>query len=91
MSAKGKRWMGRVAALGCVVCRNAGFGETPAIVHHIRFGQGGAQRASDFFTLPLCPAHHDGKDSIHKDRKNFQARYGGEMDLLAQTLEELAP
>lgn len=86
----GKQWMGRVAALSCVVCRNAGLGETPAVVHHIRTGQGGAQRASDFLTIPLCPEHHDGKDSIHKDRQGFQRRYGTELDLLAQTIKEAA-
>lgn len=85
-----KQWMDRVASLGCVVCRNAGFGETPAQVHHIREGQGAAQRAPDFLVIPLCPEHHDGKDSIHKDRRRFQARYGTELDLLAQTIKEAA-
>lgn len=84
-----KRWMGKVAELGCIVCRNAGFGPTPAQVHHLREGQGGAQRANDFLTIPLCPAHHDGKDSIHKDRQMFQARYGTELDLLSQTIGEV--
>ena len=37
-------YMDRVAALGCVVCRLQGLGPTPAQVHHIREGQGGAQR-----------------------------------------------
>lgn len=85
-----KQWMDRVASLGCVVCRNAGFGETPAVIHHIREGQGGAQRAPDFLVIPLCPEHHDGKDSIHKDRQGFQLRYGSELDLLAQTIKEAA-
>ena len=85
-----KRNMGRVAGLGCVVCRNLDFGETPALVHHIREGQGGAQRASNWLTIPLCPEHHQGRDSIHNDRQMFQARYGSELDLLAQTISELA-
>ena len=84
-----RKWMGRVAELGCVVCRNSGFGETPALVHHIREGQGGAQRASNWLVIPLCPPHHVGGDSIHNDRQNFQARYGTELDLLAQTIMEL--
>ena len=83
--------MARVAALGCVVCRNAGFGESPAELHHIREGQGGAQRASNWLVIPLCPSHHrQGADSIHGDRRGFIARYGDELDLLAQTFSEVA-
>ena len=85
-----KRWMDRVAGLGCVVCRNLDYGETPAVIHHIREGQGGAQRASNFLVVPLCPEHHQGKDSIHNDRQMFQARHGSELDLLAQTISEAA-
>ena len=40
-----KRHMGRVASLGCYLCRQLGYGETPAQVHHVREGQGMAQRA----------------------------------------------
>ena len=39
-----KRHMGRVASLGCYLCRQLGYGETPAQVHHVREGQGMAQR-----------------------------------------------
>ena len=50
--------MGRVAALCCVLCRHLGLADdTPAIVHHLRTGQG-RMRASHYDTLPLCPAHH---------------------------------
>lgn len=90
MTTKRERaYMDRVAGMGCIVCRNAGFGESPAVIHHIREGQGGAQRAPNWLTIPLCPEHHDGKDSIHKDRQGFQARYGSELDLLAQTISEV--
>lgn len=84
-----KAFMDRVAGLGCIVCRNAGFGETPALIHHIREGQGGAQRAPNWLVVPLCPEHHVGGDSIHGDRQGFQARYGCELDLLAQTISEV--
>lgn len=85
-----RRYMGRVAELGCIVCRNAGFGATPAEVHHVREGQGGAQRAPNYLVIPLCPEHHRGKDSIHGARRAFELRYGSELDLLAQTIGELA-
>ena len=86
---KDRAYMGRIADLGCIVCRNAGLGVTPAQIHHIREGQGMAQRADNFLVIPLCQDHHTGKDSIHGDRQMFQARYGSELDLLAQTISEV--
>ena len=53
-----KRHLQRVADLGCIVCRNVYFRKTAAEIHHIRAGQGMAQRASHFETIPLCPRHH---------------------------------
>lgn len=47
-----KRHMGRVAELGCLICRQ------PAEVHHCRAYAGAGQRATDFHTIPLCPRHH---------------------------------
>ena len=76
--------MGRVAELGCLIC------SSPAQVHHIREGQGMSQRASNWLTIPLCLEHHSGSLSIHKTPKQFQAIYGSELDLLAQTIERLA-
>lgn len=89
---KSAKHMGRVAALGCVVCRNLGYGATPAAVHHIRAGQGMSQRASDYLTIPLCAQHHQtgGKGvAIHAGQQAFEAIYGGELDLLAQTIRDL--
>ncbi|MGU7801363.1 Ref family recombination enhancement nuclease, partial [Escherichia coli] len=34
MTKDDKRWLEDVASLGCVVCRNLGYGATPAEVHH---------------------------------------------------------
>lgn len=91
MSAAGKRHMGRVAGIGCILCRHLGMGESPAEVHHIREGQGGAQRASDFLTVPLCPEHHRGSSGIHGlGVRGFVTRYRlQELDLLAMTIEAL--
>ena len=59
MTTKAERvHMGRVAALGCYLCRHLGLGDTPAQVHHVREGQGMAQRASNWLTVPLCEKHH---------------------------------
>ena len=90
-SAEGRRHMGRVAELGCVLCRHLGFDGTPAEVHHIREGQGAAQRASDFLTVPLCPEHHRGGTGLHGlGTKAFERTYKlSELDLLAMTVEAL--
>ena len=92
MATKAERnHMGAVAALGCVVCRNLGFGETPAEVHHIGNGTLG-KKASNFETIPLCDAHHRNGGhgvAVHAGRKTFEARYGTERELLEQTRREL--
>lgn len=87
-----KAHMGRVAAAGCVLCHHLGYGDTPAEVHHIREGQGAAQRASDWLTVPLCPSHHRGQEGVHGlGTKGFYTRYKlTELDLLAMTIERLA-
>lgn len=82
-----KRWMNRVAGLPCVLC-----GTSPVELHHIREGQGAAQRAQDTLCLPLCPDCHRGPNGIHGlGRKGFYMRYKrDELDLLADTIEALA-
>jgi hypothetical protein len=82
----------KVARLGCVVCRNQGLGETPACLHHIREGQGGAMRASHYEVIPLCPHHHQHGghgEAIHAGQETWEARFGTESELLAQTLQEV--
>ncbi len=86
-----RKHMGRVAALGCILCDHLGLGATPAQVHHVREGQGMSQRASNFLTVPLCPEHHQGSTGLHGLGTNaFERTYGlSELDLLALTLERL--
>ncbi|THJ32397.1 hypothetical protein E8K88_11895 [Lampropedia aestuarii] len=87
-----REYMGRVAALGCFVCRTIGYGETMAVVHHVREGSGMAQRPSHFLTVPLCPRHHDNhsKDGIHGGREEWRRHGLDEMDALADTIQRLA-
>ena len=80
-----KRHMVRVAQLSCGLC-----GAEGVEVHHIREGQGGAQRASDFLTVPVCPSCHRGPKGIHGDRTMLRIKKWGEIDLLADTLRRLA-
>jgi len=83
--------MGRVAALGCLICRRIGLGQHAAEVHHIRTGQGGAERAPNFLTIPLCFEHHRGNTGFHGlGARAFERRYGiDELGLLAITIREL--
>lgn len=89
-----KAWLSAVQSLSCIACRNHGYGETPAEVHHIRDGVGRGQRADDTETIPLCPAHHRGTahpivPSIHLDKRRFEREFGTERELLAQTVREV--
>lgn len=61
-----KKWLSDVAELGCICCRNMGFGASLAEIHHVRTGQGMAQRASHTDVLPLCPPHHRTSLTISK-------------------------
>lgn len=91
MSKAERLHMGKVAALGCLICRRLGYEGTEAEVHHLREGQGGAQRASGFLTVPLCPEHHRGASGLHGlGTRMFERRYRvDELGLLAETIEAL--
>lgn len=83
--------MARVAKIPCVICTRMGLGETPALVHHMKFGTGASDRASDFLTLPVCYEHHVGASGIHTLKEHgLRLRYNcSEIDLLADTIEAL--
>lgn len=82
--------MGRVAALGCAICRRLGYGETPAQVHHQRTGIGKGQRASNYQAVPLCPEHHTGKTGFHTLGRQFAVVYGvTEVELVEETQQLL--
>lgn len=79
------RHMDRVAQLDCVLC-----GARPVEVHHLREGQGMAQRASSFLTVALCPDCHRGPSGLHGDKSLLRIQKVEELDLLARTIEALA-
>ena len=93
MSARGKRHMGRVAEVPCVLCAHLGIGDSPALVHHMKLGTGASDRASDFLTIALCQEHHVGANGVHTlKEKGLRLRYNlSEIDLLAMTLEAMEP
>ncbi len=89
MSLAAKRHMGRVASIGCIVCRRM-FGEPSAAqVHHIREGR---IARNDWLTIPLCEPHHLGTTmSVHKAKPQLlrALKIGSEFDLLADVIEAL--
>ena len=79
-----KEHMSRVASLGCWVCSQ------PAQVHHIRpKGLGFSMRSSHYDTIPLCMSHHTGSFSIHNRKKEFEAKYGTEHEILQKVKERI--
>lgn len=86
-----KAHMGRVAAMDCILCRLLGMQqESKTDVHHIREGQGMAQRASNWLVVPLChEGCHQGPNGIHGDRALLRIAKVDELDLLAETIKEL--
>ena len=87
MKAKDRLYLSKVAALGCQVCRNEGYPDTPAEIHHPRSGQGMGQRALHSQSIPLCHVHHRTGGygvAIHAGQKEWEKRYGTELELLAQ-------
>lgn len=77
-----------IADLGCIVCRNLGYHDSPAEVHHLRDGVGMGQRSTNDEAIPLCPMHHriGGYGvAFHAGKKAFEEKYGSERDLLEQT------
>lgn len=80
-----QRHMGKVAAVGCVLCRKIlGANNVPAEVHHI----GDSEDRSDFLTIPLCPEHHRGAAGFHYlGEREFNRKYKtSELKLLGITL-----
>lgn len=83
--------LGKVAALGCIVCRNEFGLHSEAECHHIGNGTMG-KKASDREAIALCHLHHrlGGLGvAVHAGRKSFEANFGTERELLAQTLRLL--
>lgn len=90
-TAAGKRYMGRVAALPCVLCELIGQAQQGKTdVHHLREDVGAGQRNSDFLTAALChEACHQGPQGIHGDRSRLRLAGVTELDLLALTIAKL--
>lgn len=75
---------------GCIVCALQGHEGTPASVHHLTYR---GRRLGHLFTIPLCHGHHqisaDGKFAYHDGAHRFEATYGTQRSLLAQTRKRI--
>jgi hypothetical protein len=87
-------YLGKLQRLGCTVCRLIDEtyeapdpSQQKTVIHHVREGQGGAQRAQNWLAIPLCVAHHTGTYGIHANGNRIPYLKMDEMDLLAKTLE----
>ena len=90
MTNEERRYLSRVAALGCLVCRRMGYPDSPAEIHHKRSGTGAGRRSSHFDAIPLCPEHHRGKTGIHGlGTKGFPKHWGYNEDDLLQDVRDL--
>lgn len=84
-----KAHYGKVARLGCSLCRSFGYdtADVGCELHHIR--RAGKRAAAP--VIGLCPEHHRGNTGIHgMGRRAFERKYSlTEEDLLEQTLQLL--
>ena len=87
-----KRHMGHIAQLGCFLCHQLGYGHVSAQIHHVREGQGMAQRAQNWLVVPLCDTHHanSSPDGIHGQRRAWKLAHLDEMDALAWVIERIS-
>ncbi len=83
MTAAERRHLERVKSLPCGVCGADG----PSVAHHIREGQGMAQRAAHWLTVPLCDGCH--RNFHDGDRSMWRVHKVGELDVLAATIARL--
>ena len=83
-----KKYLDRVARVGCILCRTAlGVKDSPAEIHHIR-RFGGKRSTSP--VIPLCPEHHRGNSGVHGlGAKGFEAKWGTSQEALLEKLNEL--
>lgn len=89
MTKEQKAFQALARDLGCIVCKGEGV-DSPAEIHHILSG---SRRLGEDYVLGLCQIHHRGQIntvqavSRHPWRREFEARYGTEMELLEKTRE----
>lgn len=88
--ARAVKHLDRIASMPCALCEKLGQHQlTRTECHHLREGQGMAQRARDELAIPLCRDCHRGPNGLHGDRSLFRIAKTDELDLLADTIGRL--
>lgn len=86
-----KAWWDRVAALGCIACRKDGILNLWVSIHHT---DGRTKPGAHRRVLGLCAPHHqtggEAAPSIHPWKARFEAKYGTQKQLVAETERLLA-
>ena len=89
MTKSQKAFQAQARDLGCIVCHGEGV-DSPCELHHILRG---SRRIGEDSVIGLCPMHHrsglntEEVVSRHPWRREFEARYGTEDELLQKTRE----
>jgi len=87
------RFMDQMGTLPCICCLKDGWENREISLHHV---DGRTKEGAHFLVLPLCGGHHqDGMGpnptliAVHPYKARFEARYGTQMDLLAECMAML--
>jgi hypothetical protein len=93
-TAEEKTLWDRMAALGCIACREDGKMNRHVSIHHT---DGRTKPGCHKKVLPLCAGHHQdgtGEDkdliAVHPDKRRFEERYGTQEELLEKVMFLLA-
>ena len=78
--------MSKVAKLGCIVCKQMGYPDTPCELHHIKDRRGMSKKSSNYEVIGLCYLHHRGDQGYHHSPKKFTERFGTQKELLQKVL-----
>lgn len=89
-----KRWHDMLASnIGCIPCfKDNGVRNTWVSIHHC---DGRTKPRAHWFALGMCAGHHQkgygapGMLAIHGDKRAFEARYGSELEQLAEAANDL--
>ena len=81
-----KEHMSKVAKLGCIVCKQMGYPDTPCELHHIKDRRGMSKKSSDYEVLGLWYLPHRGDQVYHLSPKKFTERFGTQKELLQKVL-----
>lgn len=87
-----REWMEAAVRYGCLACILDGYEPRPTAYHHI---VAGGRRLGHLYGIGLCdPGHHQNGEpfgllSVHPYKARFEAKYGTQLQLLAELKKRL--